>query len=97
MVRRALLEQLPCMRMTDITGRKALYQDPNLRGVIYHTVKFCDYYGFEYSQLRHQLTAPLLKLESDYTAQSSEQLRTGWRRSRSASRRSRLRRNGGTA
>ena len=72
----ALLEQLPCMRMTDITGRKALYQDPNLRGVIYHTVKFCDYYGFEYSQLRHQLTAPLLKLESDYTAQSSEQLRT---------------------
>ena len=72
----ALLEQIPCMRMTDITGRKQLYNDPDLRGVIYHTVKFCDYYGFEYSELRRQLTVPLLKLESDYTIQSSGQLRT---------------------
>ena len=72
----ALLGQLPCMRMTDVTGRKRLVNDPHLRGVIYHTVKFCDYYGFEYSQLRGQLTVPLLKLESDYTIQSSGQLRT---------------------
>ena len=72
----ALLGQLPCMRMTDITGRKQLTNDPHLRGVIYHTVKFCDYYGFEYSDLRRQLTVPLLKLESDYTIQSSGQLRT---------------------
>ena len=72
----ALLGQMPCMRMTDITGRKQLWNDPHLRGVIYHTVKFCDYYGFEYSQLRRQLTVPLLKLESDYTVQSSGQLRT---------------------
>lgn len=72
----ALLGQLPCMRMTDITGRKQLYNDPHLRGVIYHTVKFCDYYGFEYSDVRRQLTVPLLKLESDYTIQSSGQLRT---------------------
>ncbi len=72
----ALLGQLPCMRMTDITGRKQLVNDPHLRGVIYPTVKFCDYYGFEYSQLRRQLTVPLLKLESDYTIQSSGQLRT---------------------
>ena len=72
----ALLRQLPCMRMTDITGRKQLTNDPHLRGVIYHTVKFCDYCGFEYSQLRRQLSVPLLKLESDYTIQSSGQLRT---------------------
>ncbi len=72
----ALLGQMPCMRMTDITGRKQLVNDPHLRGVIYHTVKFCDYYGFEYSELRRQLTVPLLKLESDYTIQSSGQLRT---------------------
>ena len=72
----ALLGQLPCMRMTDITGRRQLVNDPHLRGVIYHTVKFCDYYGFEYSELRRQLTVPLLKLESDYTIQSSGQLRT---------------------
>ena len=72
----ALLGQMPCMRMTDITGRRQLYNDPNLRGVIYHTVKFCDYYGFEYSDVRRELTVPLLKLESDYTIQSSGQLRT---------------------
>ena len=71
-----LLWQLPCMRMTDASGRKRLYQDPHLQGVIYHTVKFCDYYGFEYSQLRRELTVPMLKLESDYTIQSSGQLRT---------------------
>lgn len=73
---RVLLGQIPCMRMTDTTGRKVLYNDPHLRGVIYHTVKFCDYYGFEYSELRKKLDLPLLKLESDYTIQSSGQLLT---------------------
>ncbi|MCD7819735.1 MAG: 2-hydroxyacyl-CoA dehydratase family protein, partial [Lachnospiraceae bacterium] len=43
-----LLGQIPCMRMMDNTGRKQLYQDPSLKGIIYHTVKFCDYYSFEY-------------------------------------------------
>ena len=72
----ALLGQLPCMRMTDHTGRKKLVNDPNLKAVIYHTVKFCDYYGFEYSHLRRELAVPMLKLESDYTVQSSGQLLT---------------------
>ena len=72
----ALLGQLPCMRMIVTTGRKALYNDPHLAGVIYHTIKFCDYYGFEYSALRRHLDVPLLKLESDYTIQSSGQLST---------------------
>ena len=45
-------------------------------GVIYHTVKFCDYYGFEYSHLRHELSLPMLKVETDYTLQSGGQLRT---------------------
>ena len=72
----ALLEQTPCMRMTDAAGRRQLVNDPHLKGVVYHTVKFCDYYGFEYSKLRHELTVPMLKLESDYTAGSSGQLRT---------------------
>lgn len=73
---RTLLGQIPCMRMIDTTGRKVLYNDPHLRGVIYHTVKFCDYYGFEYSELKGRLDMPLLKLESDYTIQSSGQLST---------------------
>lgn len=73
---RALLGQIPCMRMTDKSGRKRLYNDPGLAGVVYHTVKFCDYYGFEYAQLKEELSVPLLKLESDGTRQSQEQLRT---------------------
>ena len=72
----ALRGQLPCMRMTDTAGRKQLVNDPHLKAVIYHTVKFCDYYGFEYSHLRRELTQPMLKLESDYTVQSSGQLLT---------------------
>ena len=72
----ALLEQTPCMRMTDAAGRRNLVNDPHLKGVVYHTVKFCDYYGFEYSKLRHELSVPMLKLESDYTAGSSGQLST---------------------
>ncbi len=71
-----LLRQIPCMRMMDTTGRKQLYNDPNLKGVIYHTVKFCDFYSFEYAQLRQHAEIPLLKIESDYTLQSSGQLST---------------------
>lgn len=73
---RSLLEQVPCMRMTDVTSRESLRRSPDLKGIVYHTVKFCDYYGFEYSGLRRDCGVPLLKLESDYTAQSSGQLRT---------------------
>ena len=72
----ALLGQVPCMRMTDTAGRKQFVNDPHLKAVIYHTVKFCDYYGFVYSALRRELSVPMLKLESDYTVQSSGQLLT---------------------
>lgn len=71
-----LLGQLPCMRMMDNTGRKQLYNHPNLKGIIYHTVKFCDFYSFEYAQVKREAAVPLLKIESDYTLQSSGQLLT---------------------
>ena len=32
-----LLGQIPCMRMMDHSGRKRLYNDPGLKGIIYHT------------------------------------------------------------
>ena len=73
---RRLLGQLPCMRMTDNTARKQLFHAPGLEGVVYHTLQFCDYYGFEYAGLRDHLSVPLLKIESDGTTQSREQLRT---------------------
>ena len=71
-----ILGQMPCMRMMDHTGRKQLYQDPGLKGIIYHTVKFCDFYSFEYAELKQHAAVPLLKIESDYTIQSSGQLLT---------------------
>jgi len=71
-----LLSQTACMRMADITSRRALTEDPNLRGVVYNTVKFCDFYGFEYGELRESLQVPLLKIETDYTPQSEAQIRT---------------------
>ena len=73
---RALLGQLPCMRMTDLSARKALYNAPDLAGVVYHTIKFCDYYGFEYADIKEKLAVPIVKIESDGTRQSQEQLRT---------------------
>lgn len=71
-----LLGQMPCMRMMDNTGRKQLYNDPDLKGIIYHTVKFCDFYSFEYAELKTHAAVPILKIESDYTIQSSGQLLT---------------------
>ena len=71
-----LLGQIPCMRMMNCSRRRELTEDPNLKGIIYHTVKFCDFYSFEYSQLKQTAAVPLLKIESDYTVQSSGQLMT---------------------
>lgn len=72
----ALLSQLPCMRMGDISGRKQLLLSPNLKGILYHTVKFCDYYGFEYAKLKNETSLPILKFETDFTAGSSGQIAT---------------------
>ena len=73
---RCLLGQLPCMRMRDVSGRKALFNDENLKAVIYNTVKFCDFYGFEYSEIKTLQNLPILKLETDYSNQSAGQMRT---------------------
>jgi aminobenzoyl-glutamate utilization protein B len=71
-----LLAQPACMRMFDLTSRRALTEDPNLRGVIYNTVKFCDFYSFEYAALRDVLRVPMLKIETDYTPQGAAQVLT---------------------
>lgn len=72
----ALLGQMPCARMGDPTSRRRLVEDPNLRGIVYHTVKFCDYYGAEYASVAREAHVPVLRLESDYTSQGEGQLRT---------------------
>ena len=72
----ALLRQMPCFRMNQSNRRRELYLDPNLRGIIYHTIKFCDYYGFEYAGIKKTIKVPLLKIETDFTSQSAGQLLT---------------------
>lgn len=71
----ALLRQgQPCMRMLDSGTRNHASRPP--AGIIYHTIKFCDYYGFEYSKLKSGKEVPLLKIETDCTPQSQGQLST---------------------
>ena len=72
----ALLNQMPCMRMTDAAARTELVGRPGQRGVVYHTMKFCDYYGFEYLDAAKESKVPMLKIETDGTKQSAGQLRT---------------------
>ena len=72
----ALLHQIPCMRMASIGGRRQLTEDPALIGIIYNTVRFCDYYEFEFAGLRKRVTVPMLKIETDYTSQTRGQLKT---------------------
>lgn len=69
-----LLNQIPCMRMFDNSGREELFK--NSVGVIYHTMKFCDYYSFEYMDIKRLASMPILKIETDCTSQSGGQLST---------------------
>ncbi|MCE5256710.1 MAG: acyl-CoA dehydratase activase [Spirochaetaceae bacterium] len=71
-----LLSQIPCMRMADVSSRRRLVLDPNLKAIVYNTVSFCDFYGFEFAGLRREISVPILKLETDYTPQSAAELRT---------------------
>ena len=72
----ALLRMTPCMRMAGVTARRSLTEHPHLKGIIYNTVKFCDFYGFDYAALKDQTDLPVLKIESDYTPMPSGQLST---------------------
>lgn len=72
----ALLKQdMPCMRMWYGGGRVRDDAGQPI-GTICHTMKFCDYYGFEYLQEKEAAGMPLLKIETDATPQSSGQLKT---------------------
>ena len=75
---RQLLQQVPCLRMADTASRDEriglIAQQAD--GVIYHTVKFCDIYSYEYAVLRDKLNIPVLKVETDTTRQCEGQIRT---------------------
>ena len=74
----ALLDQLPCMRMAAASNRQRIleaYED-RIDGIIYHTVKFCDIYAYEYTKLHETSNLPILKIETDATAQCGGQILT---------------------
>ena len=73
-----VLTQLPCARMRDISPRKDFFDRalPQVDGLIYHTVQFCDMYSYEYSDLKRTSPVPILALETDCTAQSHGQMLT---------------------
>lgn len=73
-----ILEQFPCMRMCNINDRYELLNKnkDKIKGIIYHTVKFCDYYSFDYVNIKNTLNLPLLKIETDFLKQSDGQIKT---------------------
>ena len=73
-----LLRQTPCMRMADVSARSAFVKsfEGRVDGLICHTVKFCDYYSFDYERLRRTSELPVLKIETDATTQGEGQIRT---------------------
>ncbi|MGN0071687.1 MAG: acyl-CoA dehydratase activase [Atopobiaceae bacterium] len=70
----ALLGQMPCMRMQEAGERAQLFSEKGERGFIYHTMKFCDYYGFEIRSQKGDI--PTVKIETDGSSQSAGQLAT---------------------
>ncbi|MCF0248134.1 MAG: 2-hydroxyacyl-CoA dehydratase, partial [Synergistes sp.] len=70
----ALLLQTPCMRMSDRGGRSSLGK--NASGLIYHTMKFCDYFSFEYAERKKYEKIPILKIETSGSAHNAGQLST---------------------
>lgn len=73
-----ILYQFPCMRMVKAADRTSYLEGftDRLDGILYHTIKFCDNYSFEYADLKSTLTVPLLPVETDSTKQSIGQIRT---------------------
>lgn len=75
---KSLLGQVPCMRMSCVSGRKEMLSQMagELDGIIYHTVKFCDIYSYEYTGMKAESGLPMVKLETDATSQGAGQILT---------------------
>ncbi|AIS52675.1 activator of lactoyl-CoA dehydratase LcdC [Thermoanaerobacter kivui] len=69
----SLLNLTPCMRMAE--DRSKLI-NKELKGIIYNTIKFCDFYSYEYAELKSKADLPLLKIETDYNDSNSGQILT---------------------
>jgi len=68
---KVLLGFQPCMRM-DI--KRDFIEGNSFKGIIYNTIKFCDFYSFEYTKIKEK--SNVLKIETDYSQNADEQIRT---------------------
>ncbi|MBQ9031599.1 MAG: 2-hydroxyacyl-CoA dehydratase [Parasporobacterium sp.] len=76
------LRPCPCPTFADNTQRiyrlKQMIRDNEIQGVIYHVLRGCLVYDFEYRQIEEELgklEIPVIRLESDYNEEDVEQLR----------------------
>ncbi|ADL07233.1 acyl-CoA dehydratase activase [Thermosediminibacter oceani] len=69
----SLLDLTPCMRMAEDRSKLT---NKEFKGIIYNTIKFCDFYSYEYAELKNKVDIPLLKIETDYTDSNSGQILT---------------------
>ena len=80
---RGVFSKYPCMRMISgserADGLKKMAAEAGTDGIIYHTIKFCDNYAYEYAGLlssKKEDDLLVLKVETDYTASAAGQLAT---------------------
>jgi benzoyl-CoA reductase/2-hydroxyglutaryl-CoA dehydratase subunit BcrC/BadD/HgdB len=64
----------PNDRLYDFARR--LIRERGVRGVVYKTLLYCDAWGFEARRLHAELGLPVLHIDSDYSGQNREQVRT---------------------
>ncbi|WP_271629226.1 acyl-CoA dehydratase activase [Caldicellulosiruptor sp. DIB 104C] len=68
---KVLLSFPPCMRMNI---KREFIEENSFKGIIYNTIKFCDFYSFEYAKIKEK--SNVLKIETDYSQNANEQIRT---------------------
>ena len=78
-----VFSKYPCMRMISgserADGLKKMAAEAEADGIIYHTIKFCDNYAYEYAGLlasKQEDDLMILKVETDYTSSAAGQLST---------------------
>ena len=76
------LRPCPCPTFADNSQRiyrlRQMVRDYRVEGVIYHVLRGCLVYDYEYRLVEEELEGmgiPVIRLESDYTDQDVEQLR----------------------
>ncbi|WPX08694.1 acyl-CoA dehydratase activase [Anaerocellum danielii] len=68
---KVLLNFPPCMRMNI---KREFIEENSFKGIIYNTIKFCDFYSFEYAKIKEK--SNVLKIETDFSQNANEQIRT---------------------